>query len=204
MPERRTIVIALILVIAGAALRYRYFYLEQIGLKLLIGLSIVVFVYSVIMSGRKLRKTYKDSLIFAVAVAILCGVAYESAASNKRKNQKYFDRLSGIISRYLEKSHTLPNNVEEALAQSGETLPNRGDADGNPYTYLRLSDRSYILRTLGKDGKNDFGAGDDVQINYLNGNFVTFEELASRIKADGTPEENEKLEAYGSAFNPSP
>ena len=203
MPERSSIVIASILVIAGAALRYHYFFTEQILLKLLIGFSIAALAYSILMSGRRIRKTYKDSLVFAVVVALLCGFAYESAASNKRKNQKYFNRLAGILNRYIEKNHTTPGSVEEALAKSGEMLSNRGDADGNPYIYARLGDRSYVLRTMGKNVKNDFGAGDDVRLNYLNGSFVSFEQLSSWIKANGTPEEKEQLEACQPIFHSS-
>ena len=189
--------IAAVLIIAGAALRYHYFFLEQILLNLLIAFSVAVLLFWVLMSGpKRIRQTYKDSLIYAVVVAVLCGFTYESAASNKHKNQKYFEKLARIISAHIEKHHTAPESVEDALASSYETLPNRGDADGNPYIYLRLSDRIFILRTLGRNGKNDSGHHDDVRMNYLNGTSVSFAQLSSWIDVNGTPEEKEMLEVY--------
>jgi len=71
---------------------------------------------------------------------------------------------------------------------------NRGDADGNSYTYLRISDRIYVMRTRGANRKNDSGTGDDVELNYLNGNSVSFEELSSWVESNGTPEEKFMLE----------
>lgn len=96
---------------------------------------------------------------------MLCVFAYESPASHRLKNQKYAERLSGIINRYYEKNHITPNSFDEALAVSGETMPNRGDADGNPYLYVRVSDHIYILRIFGPNRQNDFGSGDDIQLN---------------------------------------
>ena len=201
MPTRRALTIASVLILAGGALRYRYYYLDQILLQLLIAFSLAVFLFWVLMNGpKRICETYKDSLLYAVVVVMLFSFAHESAAANKRKNQKYFERLSGIVNAYIERNHTTPESVEEALAMSGETLPHRGDADGNPYVYLSLCDRCYILRTLGKNEMNDSGSQDDVQMNYLNGNWVSIEELSSWIETNGTPDEKEKFAAYFSAF----
>ena len=202
MPERRTLVIALILIISGAALRfYYYFFLGQLLLKFLIGLSIVIFVTFVVLSliERK-SQTYKDLLAFAVVVAILCGLAQESTSSNKRKNQKYLLRLSSIVNRYIEHNHTTPDTFAQAFAVSGEMLPNRGDADGNGYSYIRLSGRIYLLRSLGSNETNDRGACDDVVLNYLDGNYVSSKELSSWIQANGTEEEKYMLETYSTLF----
>ncbi len=202
MPERSTIVMALILVISGAALRfYYYFVLGQYMLKLLIAVSIVIFVTFVVQGLLKRRpQTYKHVAAFAAVVAILFGLTYESAASNRSKNQKYLQRLSSIFNRYIEKNHTTPDSFEEALAGSAETLPNRGDADGNPFVYIRFSDRIYLLRSLGSNRKNDFGSGDDVVLNYFDGNYVSSKELSSWIESKGTPEEKEMLEVYRPIF----
>ena len=198
MPERRTLVIALILTISGVVLRfYYYFFLGQYALKLLIAISIVILVTFVVLSLIERRsQTYKDLLTFAVVVAILCGLTRESAASNKLKNQKYLRRLSSIVNRYIEQNHTTPDSFAEAHAVSGEKLPNRGDADGNPYTYIRLSDRIYLLRSYGSNEKNDRGAGDDVVLNYLDGNYVSSKELSTWIPLNGTEEEKYMLEVY--------
>ena len=59
--------------------------------------------------------TYKDSLAFALVVAILCGFSYESAAANKRKNEKYLSRLAGIVLRYTESNHRPPSSVDGAV-----------------------------------------------------------------------------------------
>jgi hypothetical protein len=83
----------------------------------------------------------------------------------------------------------VPHSFDEAYAASGEMLPNRGNADGNPYSYTRLSDRIYAFRTR-----------DDVELNYLNGNYVSSKELARWIEAQGTPEEKEMLERYRPLF----
>lgn len=136
---------------------------------------------------------------WGVVVAILCGFTYESAAGNKRKNQKYLERVAGIINRYTEEHHKTPESVDEAV-KLWDTLPNRGDADGNPYQYIRLSDRSFVMRSLGANQKNDSGAGDDVYLNYLDGNSISFEELTRWIESNGTPEEKETLEAYWPAL----
>jgi hypothetical protein len=205
MPGRTTLVLALILVLVGGVLRfYHYHVLEQYLLKLVIAISVAIFACSVVLSILKTRpQTYRDSIVYAIVVAILWGFTYESAASNRLKNQKYVERLSGIINRYVEKNHATPNSFDEALAASGETLPNRGDADGGPYLYLRMSDRIYILRIFGPNRQNDFGSGDDIQVNYLNGNSVSFEQLSNWIETMGSPEEREKLEAYRSVLQRS-
>ncbi len=196
MPERRSIVIALVLIVSGAAIRfYYYFFLGKLMLKAVIALSIVIFVTFLVLSLMERRsQTYKDLLVFAVVVAVLCGLAYESPASNKLKNQKYLLRLSSIVNRYIEKNHATPNSVDQALEGSGEKLPNRGDADGNPYIYIRFSDRIYLLRSFGSNEKDDFGSADDVELNYLNGNYVSSKELSSWIEAQGTPKEKMMLE----------
>ena len=158
---------------------------------LVIAVSIVIFACLFIQSLMKTSSgTYKDSLAFAITVAILFGLAYESDASNKAKNQKYVERLSAIVNRYIEKNQTTPDSFGEALEASGEMLPNRGDADGNSLAYVRLSDRIYVLRTVGRNPKDD---RDDIELIYLNGNYVTFEDLSNWIESKGTPEEKVKL-----------
>ena len=162
---------------------------------LVIAVSIVIVACSVIQSLMKTGPdTYKDSLALAVTVAILFGLAYESDASNKAKNQKYVERLSAIVNRYIEKNQTTPDHFGEALEGSGEILPNRGDADGNSLAYVRLGDRIYVLRTVGRNPKDD---RDDVQVIYLNGNYVRFEDLSKWIESEGTPEEKWRLEQLG-------
>lgn len=202
MPERISIVIALVLIGVGVTLRFNYyFFLGQYMLILLIALSIVIFIFFLVSSLVKTRsQTYKDALVSAVVVAVLCGLTYESAASNKAKNQKYLQRLSSIVNRYIEKNHKVPDSFGEAFAASGEMLPNRGDADGNPLVYIRFSDRIYVMRSFGPNKKNDFGSGDDVVLNYLNGNYVSSKELSSWIEVNGTPEEKLMLEQGGPLF----
>lgn len=125
MPTRRALIIAAVLIIVGAALRSHYFFLEQIVLKMLIAFSLAVLAFSVLMSRWKtLHQSYKDSLTYAVVVAILCGFAYESAASNKHKNQQYFARLARIVN-----AHTNPGQGwEERLwlpRRCADELPER-------------------------------------------------------------------------------
>lgn len=196
MPERRTIVIALVLITAGATLRFRYYFpLGQYMLILLIALSIVILVTFMVLSLDERRsRTYKEMLVFAVVVAVLCGLAYESAVGNKSRNQKYLQRLSLIVNRYIEKNHRVPNSFDEAFAASGEKLPNRGDADGNPLVYIRFSDRIYVMRSFGPNRKNDMGSADDVVLNYLNGNYVSSKEISGWIEVNGTPEEKYMLD----------
>lgn len=183
------------LVIGGAVLRfYHYYVVEQYLLKLVIAISITLFVASLVLRSRS--DTYRNSAIFAVVIVILCLFTYESAASNRRKNEKYAERLSVIINRYYEKNRVTPEGFDHALAASQETMPNRGDADGNPYLYLRLGDHIYILRMFGPNQRNDFGSGDDIQINYLKGNRVSFEELSNWIQTSGTVEERETFAGY--------
>jgi len=200
MPRKSTIIVGLVLLILGVGLRFReYFVLEQIALKLLIAVSLVIFIYLLLISSRKkIFLNYKDLLYYAVVLAILCGFSYESPTSNKLKNQKYTERLSGIINGYIQRHNRTPLTFDEALADSGEVLPNRGDADGNPYFYIRISNRIYILRTLGPKGQNDFGRADDVQISHVAGHSVSFDELSVWIDSQGTPEEREALENHRS------
>ena len=126
----------------------------------------------------------------------MCLFTYESAASNKAKNTQYLERLAGIINRYTEANNRTSEIFNDALDASWEMLPNRGDADGNSYSYLRIGDHALVLKTFGANQKNDFGAADDVLLNYLNGNIVTFEELSHWIERNGTPDEKMMLEAY--------
>ena len=202
MPERRSIVIALVLVISGAAIRfYYYFFLGQLLLKALIALSIVIFVTFVLLSlVERKSQTYKDLLLFAVVVAVLFGLARESVASNKLKNERYLLRLSSIVNRYIEKNHSIPDSSDKAFRDSGEMLPNRGDADGNSYIYIRFSDRIYLLRSFGPNRKNDYGSVDDVVLNYLNGNYVSSKALSNWIESQGTPEEKQVLKQSQSLF----
>src|SRR6185503_12804150 len=97
MPRKLTIIVGLVLLILGAGLRFReYFVLQQLALKLLIAASLVIFVYLLLMSSRKkIFLNYKDILYYAVVLAILFGFTYESPTSNKLKNQKYVGMLSG-------------------------------------------------------------------------------------------------------------
>ena len=135
-------------------------------------------------------------MILALVTGALCLFTYESPASNKAKNEKYLERLAGIINRYAEANNRTPEIFDDALETSGQMLPNRGDADGNPYLYLPIGDHAFLLKTLGANQKNDSGAADDVQLNYLNGNPVTFEELSNWVEQNGTPEEKMIFEAY--------
>ena len=73
-------------------------------------------------------------------------VTYESPASNKAKNEKYLERLAGIINRYAEANNRTPEIFDDALDTSGQMLPNRGDADGNPYSYLRIGNHAFVLK----------------------------------------------------------
>lgn len=204
MPGRTTLVLALLVVVIGAALRfYHYYYLQQYLLKLLIGIAIVIFLCSMLLRLFKTRpQTYKDSLVWVVVIGILCCFTYESAASNKRKNQKYLENFAGLINRFSEKNGRPPTNVEEALKAAGQMPMNRGDADGNNYSYIRLSDRIYIMRTAGANQKNDAGGGDDVELNYLNGNSVSFEDLSTWIERNGTDEEKFMLEHVRPPYGP--
>ena len=196
MPKKATLILAVVLLAIGAALRYHYFYLEQYALKLLIAISILIFACAVLIRMLRTRSlTYWDSLAYAVVVVILCGLTFESAAGNKRKNQKYLEKLAGIINRYSEKHDRLPDSVEEALAV-WEILPNRGDADGNGFQYIRLGNRIFVMRSFGSNQKNDFGAADDVQLNYLNRTSVTFEQLSNWVRSEGTADEKELLALY--------
>ena len=193
--------LALVMLVIGAMLRYHYFIIEQYLLKLLIGISVLILVCSALMVLLKTSaQTYRDSLILAVAVVILCNLTYESAAGNRRKNQQHLERIAGIVNRYTQKHHTAPHTVDDALRESCERLPNRGDADGNPYAYLRIGERIFILRSLGANQKNDAGSGDDVQLNYVNGNRVSFEELVREVQSHGTAEEK-TLEAFWPALS---
>ena len=196
MPRRNTIVTALVLITGGTTLRFHYYYfLGQYLMIVLIAVSIVILACSVLQSLIKTGPdTYKDSLALAVTVAILFGLACESDASNKAKNEKYVERLSAIVDRYIEENQAAPDSFGEALEASGEMLPNRGDADGNSLVYVRLGDRIYVLRTVGRNQKDD---RDDVQVIYLNGNYVSFEDLSKWIESEGTPEEKWRLEQLG-------
>jgi hypothetical protein len=202
MPRKSTIVLALVLVIVGAVLRLReYFVIEQMLLKLLITLALAIFVYHVLTGAlKKSLQNYKDLLFYMVVIAILCGFSYEPPTSNRLKNLVYIEKLSGIIHGYIQRHNKTPTTFDEALADSDEVLPNRGDADGNPFFYIRLSDRVYVLRTFGPNGKNNFGLADDIQINYVKNKSVSFEELLVSIDSMGTPEEKDKLAANRTFF----
>lgn len=194
MPKTPTQVLALALLVTGLALRiYHYYFLQQYLLKLLIVATIVIFVGSLVANFRS--GTFLDPFILVLVAGILCCLTYESAASNKAKNQEYLERLARIINRYTEKNHRAPEIFDDALEASWQMLPNRGDADGNNYSYLQIGDRAFVLKTLGANQKNDSGAADDVQVNYLNGNSVTFEELSNWIEQHGTPDEKFMFDA---------
>lgn len=199
MPKTPTQVLALALFVTGLALRiYHYYFLQQYLLKLLIVVTVVIFLGSLVANFRS--GTFLDPFILVLVAGILCCLTYESAASNRAKNQEYLERLARIINRYAEKNHRAPEIFDDALNGSWEMVPNRGDADGNNYSYLQIGDRAFVLKTLGANQKNDSGGGDDVQLNYLNGNSVTFEELSSWIEQHGTPDEKTALEAYWPAL----
>lgn len=201
MPKRTALVLALVLLTIGVELRNHYFYIEQYALKLLIVSSIAILVCSVAMSLLKSRGvTLRDSLAFAVVVPILCGFTYESVASNKLKNQQYLEKLGGMISRFAEENHRLPDDTVEALKPL-EMLPNRGDADGNGLSYIRISYRIFVLRSSGPEPKYDGRPRHAVQLNYLNGVSVSFEDLRTWVQSNGTPDEKNSLDIY---FPPSP
>jgi hypothetical protein len=201
MPKTSTIITGLVLLILGVVLRFRgYFVLEQMALKLLIAASLVIFIYLLIINSTKIALYYKDFLYFAVIVAILCGFSYESPTSNKLKNQMYLERLSRVINGYIQRHNRTPEIFDDALADSLEVLPNRGDADGNSYFYIRISERIYILRTLGPNHRNDFGGADDVQIIQVAGTSMSFDELSVWVHSQGTVDEREALENYRPLF----
>lgn len=196
-------VLAFVLLIIGATLRYYYYFLAQYGLKLVIAISIAILASSVLMTLLRTRPhTYKDSLAFAMVVAILCSFSYESAAANKLKNEKYLSRLAGIVIRYSERNHRPPSSVDEAV-EAGDMLPNRGDADGNSYQYLHLTERAFVIQSLGRNQRSDRGAEDDVRLSYVNGNLVSFEELSNWVQQSGTEEEKDRFAAYWPASNKS-
>jgi hypothetical protein len=102
-----------------------------------------------------------------VALGLLLALGIAVVSCRSRDNEAYIDSLASLVVRYQERHGSPPDGFETAHAESGVTLPNRGDAYGRALLYHKFGDRGFLFRAYGTNGKNDFGLGDDLDIYYL-------------------------------------
>ncbi len=54
-----------------------------------------------------------------------------------RSNDAYIDGLAALVVRYQERHGSPPDRFEAAHQESGVVLPNRGDVQGRPLSYIK-------------------------------------------------------------------
>jgi hypothetical protein len=96
-------------------------------------------------------------------------------------NEEYLDYLSSIVIQYQLKHGVVPDNEDKALQESGITLFNRGDINGNSLAYFQLPPNSFMFRSYGRNLKNDKGLSDDLDVYYVNKKKVNRMEFVSEI-----------------------
>ena len=99
-------------------------------------------------------------------------------------NRTYLNNIAAIVWRAAGVSGKVPASLEDALTVSGTVLSHRGDAYGHHLSYFRIDDRAFFLHSVGKNDKDEYGLGDDLQLCYLNGAEVAREKFIKYIKSN--------------------
>ncbi len=81
-------------------------------------------------------------VFFAFGLQIL---AIEDVEANQAKNQAYLAEHAQIVTRYYRAKGRMPESFDRAVEWSGTRLAWRGDADGHPVRYEKLSRSSFLL-----------------------------------------------------------
>jgi len=130
-----------------------YFYVHQLAMRaacVLLGLAAVAGLGRGLLGGiADRRRRLAAAAVFAGAIGLIVLMGHEPAAANLRKNRAYLEHLAGIAAGYIARHGEAPDGFDQALneahAQTGLILPNRGDADGHALTYKKLGKRSFAL-----------------------------------------------------------
>ncbi|MEO8354066.1 MAG: hypothetical protein ABI680_20245 [Chthoniobacteraceae bacterium] len=100
------------------------------------------------------------------------------------KNEQYLDRLAIIVCDYHGKKRKLPRHFDDALSESGQTLPNRGDYYGRSYHYLPFQDTAFFFRAH------------DVEVSYVNCKKVSHAEFVKWVRTHSDPDEYGLMEQF--------
>ncbi len=130
-----------------------YFYVHQLAMRaacVLLGLAAVAGLGRGLLGGiADRRRRLAAAAVFAGAIGLIVLMGHEPAAANLRKNRAYLERLAGIAAGYIARHGEAPDGFDQALneahAQTGLILPNRGDADGHGLAYEKLGKRAFAL-----------------------------------------------------------
>jgi len=120
-----------------------------------------------------------------------------SGCSKWKTNEDYLDYLASLVIQYQNKKGSVPESFGQAHAESGVTLPNRGDKNGRSLAYVGFQPDAFMFRSYGENNKDDFGLGDDFDIYYIAEKKVTRETLITYLKIK---KDSEYWYVYGSMF----
>ncbi len=115
----------------------------------------------------------RDTWLFCVcSFLVLCALGCDagSPARVDARNVSYMENAVGsVVLQYLAISGRLPDTFDEALSTYKGTLPHRGDYYSRPYCYAKTSASSFSLLCFGENGRDEDGAGDDIEFVWENG-----------------------------------
>jgi hypothetical protein len=114
----------------------------------------------------------------------------------KQANEEYLNHLASIIVGYQSRHRSIPKSFEVAHQESGVFLPNRGDVNGLALIYHKLGDRAFMFRVYGKNGQDDYGLADDLDVYYLDGHRVGRQEIVAYMKTSDRGDLWMNLKAY--------
>ena len=105
-----------------------------------------------------------------------------SKTNSKNSNEEYLKSLAGIIIECQAAKGRLPESIDEALQETHKMLKHRGDVNGYTIFYYRMDDSAFFIRSVGINQSDDKGMGDDVQVNLINGKYVSRDALIQYTK----------------------
>jgi hypothetical protein len=101
-----------------------------------------------------------------------------------QQNEAYLRSIGWRIIEYHQKFGSLPVSIDECIDRLSITLSHRGDVAGSTLLYYAIGGSSFVLRSVGKNGVDDCGTGDDVELLYLNGEEVSRDVMLEALRKE--------------------
>jgi hypothetical protein len=96
---------------------------------------------------RKRRKALVGFFFVAATVgAATWALLPDSPDRARENNDAYLQHIAHILCEFQHRRGRSPVSIDEALKDSGQTLPNRGDFYGHDLAYIPASNSAFFLR----------------------------------------------------------
>jgi hypothetical protein len=127
-------------------------------------------------------KKYSANLISFLAFASLFACGRRASLS---ENRQYLIGIASHLNRYKELKGDYPASLDECLKQLNIMLPHRGDANGKTLYYYRFGNEACMLRSVGRNGRDERGQGDDLDIYLVKGKEVDRKGVLEYARKEG-------------------